>query len=125
VDRSVGRYAVPDALRRAGVEVHILDDYFDPTTPDDIWLAYAGERGRVVITKDYNIRRHRVALNALIRNRVKAFVLTDPHQIAEEMAETIVRALPRIRRLATNHPPPFIARIAKSGIVSLIPLRRR
>ncbi len=95
------------------------------TTPDDIWLAYAGERGWVVITKDYNIRRHRVALNALIRNRVKAFVLTDPHQIAEEMAETIVRALPRIRRLATNHPPPFIARIAKSGIVSLIPLRRR
>jgi PIN like domain len=107
------------------VEVHILDDYFDPTTPDDRWLTYAGQRGWIVITKDYNIRRHRVALNALIRNRVKAFVLADPHQIAEEMAQTIVRALPRIRRLVSNHPPPFIARIARSGAVSLIPLRQR
>jgi hypothetical protein len=125
VDRSAGRYAVPDALRRAGVEVHILDDYFDPTTPDDIWLAYAGQRGWIVITKDYNIRRHRVALNALIRNRVKAFVLGDAHQVAEEMAATIVRALPRIRRLAQNHPPPFIARIAKRGTISIIPLRQQ
>jgi hypothetical protein len=123
VDRSAGRYALPDALRHAGVEVHILDDYFDPTTPDDIWLSYAGQRGWSVITKDYNIRRHRVALNALIRNRVKVFVLTDPHQTAQEMADTIVRALPRIRRLASNHPPPFIAKIVKSGAVSLIPLR--
>jgi hypothetical protein len=81
VERSAGRYAVPDALRHAGLEVHILDDYFDPTTSDDIWLAYAGQRGWIVITKDYNIRRHRVALNALIRNGVKAFVLANPHQI--------------------------------------------
>jgi hypothetical protein len=53
---------------------------------------------------------------------VKAFVLADAHQRPEETAETIVRVLPRIRRLAKSHPPLFTARIAKSGAVSLVPL---
>jgi hypothetical protein len=46
-------------------------------------------------------------------------------RIERDMAGTMVRALSKIRRLATNHPPPFIARIAKSGTVSLIPLRQQ
>ena len=121
----MGKYVVPEPLRQQGVEVHVLDDYFDPTTPDDIWLTYAGQRGWIVLTKDYNIRRHRVALNAPIRNRVKAFVLANPHQVAEEMAETVIRALPRIQRLERNHPAPFIAKMTRSGGVSLVPLGQR
>jgi hypothetical protein len=35
VDRSVGKYHVPEALRLAGVKVRIHDDHFDPTTPDE------------------------------------------------------------------------------------------
>ncbi len=77
------------------------------------------------LPKDYNIRRHRVELNALIRNQVRAFVLADPHQTGQEMAATITQAYPRMCRLAQNYPPPFIARIARNGDVSLIRVRQR
>ena len=121
----MGKYAVPRALISVGAEVHVLDDYFDPTTPDDVWLTHAGQRGWIVITKDYNIRRHRLALSAIIRNHVKMFVFADANQTGEEMAATIIRAFPRIHRLSKNHPPPFIGRVTKSGAISLIPLRQR
>ena len=96
MDRSVGKHHVPKALRQLGAEVHLLDDSFHQTTPDDEWLAYAGQRGWIVITKDDNIRRHRVELNALIRNQVRAFVLADPQQTGQEMAATITQAYPRL-----------------------------
>ncbi len=33
MDRSVGKRFVPEALRQAGAQVHLHDDYFDPMIP--------------------------------------------------------------------------------------------
>jgi hypothetical protein len=44
VDRSLGRWAVPSALRTAGFEVVAHDDVFRADTADDVWLAEAGAR---------------------------------------------------------------------------------
>jgi len=124
VDRSVGRYYVPEALRHAGVEVRIHDDYFDAITPDEVWLAEAGQRGWVVLTKDDNIRRRQVAIHAIVRNRVRTFVLPTGSLTGEETAQIVVRALPRIRQLVIDYPPPFIAIVARSGRVTRLNLRR-
>jgi PIN like domain len=123
VDRSVGKYHVPEALHLAGVEVRIHDDHFDPITPDEVWLAEAGQRGWVVLTKDDNIRRRQVAINAIIRNRVRTLVLPTGSLAGQEMAEIVVRALPRIRQLVIDFPPPFIAIVAHSGKVNRLNLR--
>jgi len=40
-------------------------------TPDEVWLAHAGQHGWIILTKDDNIRRHQLALSAIIRNRVR------------------------------------------------------
>jgi hypothetical protein len=45
IDRSLGRKKVPEALRRAGATVEVLDDHFPNSTPDQIWLKEVGQRG--------------------------------------------------------------------------------
>jgi hypothetical protein len=34
-----GKRFVPEALRQAGAQGHLHDDYFDPMTPDEVWPA--------------------------------------------------------------------------------------
>src|SRR5262249_55399174 len=122
-DRSVGRYHVPKALRMAGVEVRIHDDHLEPTTPDEVWLAEAGQRGWVVLTKDDNIRRRQGAIKAIVRNQVRTLVLPTGSLAGQEMAEIVIRALPRIRQLVIDFLPPFIAIVTRSGRVNRLNLR--
>jgi len=39
IDRSLGRRVIPAALREAGEEVRIHDDYFPQDAKDEVWLA--------------------------------------------------------------------------------------
>jgi hypothetical protein len=55
VDRSLGRHVIPDALRAAGVQVELHDDHFPQDAQDQIWLAEAGKRGWIVLTKDKHL----------------------------------------------------------------------
>jgi PIN like domain len=93
VDRPVGKYQVPEALHLAGIKVRIHDDHFDPTSPDEVWLAEAGQRGWVALTKDDNIRRRPLAINAIVRNQVRTLVLPTGSLAGQEMAEIVIRAL--------------------------------
>ena len=52
VDRSLGRRIIPDALRAANAQVELHDDHFPQDARDQTWLAEAGKRGWVVLTKD-------------------------------------------------------------------------
>jgi PIN like domain len=66
VDRSLGRRVIPDALRGAGARVELHDDHFSQDAQDQVWLAEAGKRGWVVLTKDKHLRYRAVETNALI-----------------------------------------------------------
>ncbi len=123
MDRSLGKRYVPEALRQAGAVVHAHDAFFDPMTPDEVWLAQAGQRGWIVLTKDDNIRRHQLALAAIMRHRVRAFVLPTGNLRGEEMATIVVRALPRIRQMVRDHPPPLIAAVTRGGKVRRLNLK--
>ncbi len=66
IDRSLGSKIVANALRQAGAEVHIHDDYFPANARDEEWLRVVGQRGWVVLTKDKMIRYRGPELAALI-----------------------------------------------------------
>jgi hypothetical protein len=51
---------------------------------------------------------------------VRAFVLTAKNLQGSEMPNIFVAALPAIQRLATEHTPPFIAQLTRSGRVSMV-----
>lgn len=120
LDRSLGRRVVAEALRAAGVEVHIHDDHFPQDTTDEEWLLEVGRQGWIVLTKDDRIRYRPQERAALIHANVRAFVLVGGNLSATAMAEIFVRALPAMQHFVDRYPPPFIARIARSGAVTLL-----
>jgi len=120
IDRSLGKKIVAQALRDIGETVEIHDDHFAPDAKDEDWLVEVGKRGWIVLTKDDRIRYRATERTALASARVRAFVLTSSQLQGTEMAAAFVKALPRIKRLIANHTPPFIARISRSGNVSIL-----
>ena len=120
IDRSLGKKIVAQALRDIGETVEIHDDNFAPDAKDEDWLVEVGNRGWIVLTKDDRIRYRATERTALASASVRAFVLTSSQLQGTEMAAAFVKALPRIKRLIANHTPPFIARISRSGNVSIL-----
>jgi hypothetical protein len=119
VDRSLGSVDVPAGLRAAGAKVEVHDDHFPHTEADVDWLPVVGKHGWVVLTKDRHIRTRNLELQALMDAGVAAFVLTAGDLTGAEMAEALVKALPRMRRMVAKHLRPFIATVSRSGDVTL------
>lgn len=123
IDASLGGKIVARALREAGASVEVHDDHFSPGTDDPVWLGTVGERHWVVLTKDDRIRYRRLERETLLTANVRAFVLTARGLRGEENAAIFVKALPSIMRFLTKNRAPFIARLNRSGNVSVIDLR--
>jgi hypothetical protein len=103
VDRSLGRRKVPDRLREAHPDVHVIahDELFDQDTDDEIWLREAGRRSWVVLTKDERIRRKPGEQQAIIDWGARCFCLHPTTGMrAEDMAEVLTRTLPRMLKIA-------------------------
>lgn len=118
LDASLGGKLVAQALRAVGATVILHDDVFAPGTPDTTWLAEAGRRGWVVLTKDEAIRRNPLEKQMFRDYRVRVFVLTRKNLRGDEMAGIFAAALPRMLKRARGVPPPFMFSIARSGAFS-------
>lgn len=123
VDRGLGRGDVPSALRGAieqGEGVHLHDDHFAQSTADVEWLTAVGERRWVVLSKDAEIRRNPLELDALLRAGVAAFLLSSGNLRGEDQGRALATALPRIRRALRRSRVPIIATVGADGIVSVL-----
>ena len=116
----MGKKTIADALRQAGAEVRVHDDCFPPDARDEDWLREVGQKGWIVLTKDRHIRCRAPELAALQKAGVIAFVLTGGNLQGAEMAQIFVGALPAINRFVSKYPPPFIAKVTRSGTVSML-----
>lgn len=76
--------------------------------------------GWVLITKDKNIRKRPLELQALQSSGVKAFVLTSGNLSGEAQALLFKDALPKMIRLIRREEPPFVARVTADSDVELI-----
>jgi hypothetical protein len=126
VDRSLGRHVVPDALREAGVVVHVMADVYGERIgqglADEEWLRDAGERGWVVLMKDAKIRYRPVELGVIVDHGLRAFCLMNANLRGTEMASRLVASLPRMLRIA-QEPGPFIYGVYVTGLRRLWPPR--
>ena len=110
------------ALRKAGLNVAIHDDHFAPDAKDEEWLAVAGQKQWIVITRDERIRYRAAAKQAIRRAKVRAFVLAAQGDLrAEMLAQNFLKAIRNIRRIVEEQNPPFVAKISRSGDVSVLP----
>jgi hypothetical protein len=120
LDRNLGTKHVANALRHARATVEIHNDHFPQDARDDTWLLDVGKRGWVVLTKDDRIRYRATELAAVVSARVALFALSSGNLTGEEMAQAFVAALPRMSRILATHSPPFIAKVTRSGDVSMV-----
>jgi PIN domain-containing protein len=120
IDRSLGKKIVAQALREAGEKVEIHDDHFRPDAKDEVWLTEVGSRGWIVLTKDDRIRYRITERTALLSAKVTAFVLTSAQLQGREMADAFVKAILPIKRLIDKQRAPFLARVSRTGKVSLL-----
>jgi hypothetical protein len=116
---------VPDALRAAGATVHVMADVYGERIgqglADAEWLRDAGAEDWVVLMKDDKIRYRPAELEAVTTAGVRAFCLTNANLRGAEMAERFVEQLPKITRIATEHPGPYIYGVYADGVRVLWP----
>ena len=117
LDRSLGKEIIANALRAAGADLRIHDDLFAQDARDQDWLPEVGKQGWIVLTKDSHIKHRLVERTALLESGVRAFVLVSGNVTGPEMAAIFVKALPRMKRFAAKHAPPFIAKIHRDGSI--------
>jgi predicted nuclease of predicted toxin-antitoxin system len=116
LDRSLECHALIDALRAAGMEVHVHSQHFAPDETDEVWLEEVARRQWVILTKDKRIRRRPIEKQALIASGAKTFVLTSGNIRGKEMADLLVTHLRRIERIARTTKPPFIAAVTRTDV---------
>ena len=120
LDRNLGTKHVANALRAAGAIVEVHNDHFLQDARDEIWLPEVGRRGWVVLTKDDRIRYRSTEFAAVVSAKVALFALASGNLNGEEMAQAFVAALPRMSRLLATHRLPLIAKVTRSGDVSIV-----
>lgn len=120
LDRCLGCYDVPDALREAGIQIEIHKQHFESRCPDEVWLQEVGKRGWTVITKDERFRSRQIEIAGLLKSGAPAFVLASGNTTGEENARAILKAMPQMLKLIDKQPPPFIAKITATGALKIV-----
>lgn len=92
---------------------------FRHNTPDEDWLPEVGEKKWIVLMRDQKIGKRVLELNALLRSKVKAFVLVTGELPSQESADIIKKALPKIIETIEQNDFPFIAKIHKDSSVEV------
>jgi hypothetical protein len=120
IDRSLGKHVVPDALRAAGVRVEVHDDHFPQNAIDEVWLPAVGQNGWAVLTSDDRIRYRHAEKGAAIAAGVALFIFAGKGMRGAAVADALVRALPAMLRLLANQRRPFIAKVGRTGTVTML-----
>jgi predicted nuclease of predicted toxin-antitoxin system len=108
-DRDLGR-RFPDVLASAGLTVERHHDLFPPECPDEQWLQYVGENGRIAITHDRRIRYKPNELAAVRRHRVALLVVVGKVPLLQ-LAQNFVATMSKISAFLGQHEAPFIAKV--------------
>jgi predicted nuclease of predicted toxin-antitoxin system len=119
VERPLGK-RVTIALREYGFVVVAFTDHFADGAPDEEWIAKAATEGWVVLTKDAAVRRRPNERLAIKNSGLRVFALTRGTWRSEEMSGAFIAAARRIKNLLKRKTGPFIARITKTGDISLV-----
>jgi hypothetical protein len=55
----------------------------------------------------------------LLEARLRSFILVSGQLNGQQMAEAFIAAMPRIKKILATQPPPFVARVDRTGKVTI------
>ena len=90
LDRSLGRKAVPEALRADGWDVITLAEHYgipaDEQVADTDWIEEAAKHGWPILMKDKRIRHRQAEITAVTEHKARCFVITRGDLPSADMA---------------------------------------
>jgi hypothetical protein len=88
-----------------------------PGAKDAEWLPVAGRHGWVVLMRDKRVRSRPGERQALLKNNVRAFVLTTAGNYSRwRTLELLVRRWADIEEAAASDEPPYIYAVRQQGL---------
>ena len=94
-------------------------DLFSSGVEDTEWLPEVGKQRWALLTSDKRIRYNQLERDKIVQYGVREFVFTSGNLSGATMGEILKVAIPRMRKLFAEFPPPFIACISQSGSVEV------
>ena len=118
LDRALGK-SVGNALQAIGKKVEFHNDHFAPDSPDTEWLPIVSQRGWIVLTKDENIGRNILEVQAIADNKARVFILVSGNLSTQGMINIFVDAIEKIEKIVKGNSAPFIAKVYKDSRVTI------
>ena len=116
-DRDLGN-TFPNILTTAGLRVERHRDHFAPASPDAEWLEAIGRNGWVAVTHDARIRYKPNELAAVERYGVALLIVIGKAPFPD-LARSFVANADAIQRFVDRQTPPFIAKVYRTGAITL------
>jgi hypothetical protein len=122
VDRSLGVYDVPEALRAAGWQIVTMRERYGELTgqrtEDPDWIRDATRDGHVLLCKDKRIAKRPVEARAIVTAGAKAFALGNGELTGPAMAERFLRHQDSIFRRCADAAP-FVISVGHQSLIKL------
>jgi hypothetical protein len=94
LDRSLGRKAVPEALRADGWDVITLAEHYgtpaDEQVADVTWIEEAARRSWPILMKDKRIRYRPAEIATVAEHKARCFVITRGDLSSADMAQRFI-----------------------------------
>jgi hypothetical protein len=124
IDRSLGRVAVPTALREDGWDVVTLAEHYgmprDEEVADTEWIADAASRDWPILMKDKRIRHRSAEIGAVVTHKAKCFVITRGDLTSADMVRRFLANKQAIFRTSAL-PGPYIYSVQQDRLDHLFP----
>lgn len=124
IDECLGR-GIAFSLQEDGHDARPFDEFAG--RPDPEILPILGARTWVLLTKDKNIRKNELEVDAILNSGLRAFVVTATTMNHGEIRDLLTRVMPKVVRICRQKGP-FVYNITASGALSQVSrrvLRRR
>lgn len=123
VDRSLGVYTVPNALREAGWSIVTMRERYGELSAqrlqDPDWIADATSHGEVLLCKDKQIAKRPAEARAIQASGARAFALGSGELTGPEMADRFLRNRAAIERWC-DEPGPYVVSVGHDRLERLI-----
>lgn len=97
-----------------------VDEGFPAGMLDEDWLPIVGRNGWIVVSADTRIWRRSVLREVLFKHGVRGFFFTENNLRGELRAAILRNALPEMRVIVRDNPPPFVASLTIEGHAHVI-----
>ena len=106
-------------LRRVGMEVRSIYQCYPKKkherVQDPTWIELCGRKGWVAISGDKRLEKNVENVAAIVRHKVKVFILSDTNSLPEEWASAVIVGQEKMTSVINKNEGPFFSTIQRQS----------